>query len=81
MKEENSYEIAFQRHYELYEFRVMPFGLTDAPTTFQSLMNNIFEAYLRVFLLVFFDNILVYSSSMEQHKQHLEMVFTLLRQH
>jgi hypothetical protein len=70
---------AFKTHHGLYEFKVMPFGLTNAPTTFQSAMNNIFAQLLRKGVLVFMDDILVYSNSLEVHAQLLSQVFQLLQ--
>ena len=60
-------------------FLVMLFGLCNAPTTFTTLMNNIFHEYLDDFVIIYIDNILVYSKTAEEHAEHLEKVFQKLR--
>ncbi|KAD2393471.1 hypothetical protein E3N88_40448 [Mikania micrantha] len=71
---------AFRSHFGHYEFKVMPFGLTNAPSTSQAIMNDLFRPYLRHFIMVFFDDILVYSPSMQQHLNHLQTALELLKQ-
>ena len=80
MKDINVLKTAFRTRYGHYEFLVMPFGLTNAPTTFMDLMNRVFRPYVDHFVMVFIDNILVYSKDAQEHEQHLRIVIETLRE-
>jgi transposase InsO family protein len=75
---EDTEKTAFKTRYGLYEFLVMPFGLTNAPSTFQKLMNEIFSEALDSYVVVYLDDILVYSKDSNAHEKHLESVFSIL---
>jgi hypothetical protein len=74
-------KIAFVLRYGLYEFTVMSFGLTNAPAYFMYMMNKVFMDYLDKFIVVFIDDILVYSRNEEEHEGHLCLVLQMPRDH
>ena len=71
----------FRTWYGHYEFTVMPFSLTNGPTTFMDLMHRVFQPYLDQFVVVFVDKILIYSKYEEEHEDHFRIVLQALREH
>ncbi|GJW64296.1 putative reverse transcriptase domain-containing protein [Tanacetum coccineum] len=80
VREEDILKIAFKTRYGHYEFQLIPFGLTNAPSVFMDLMNRVCKPYLDRFVIVFIDDILIYSKRRKEHKGHLKLILKLLNE-
>jgi transposase InsO family protein len=81
LRDQDKEKTAFNTRYGQFQFKVLPFGLTNAPPTFQSLMNRVLEEFKDKFALVYLDDILIFSPTLDQHEQHVRMVLDKLREH
>ena len=81
IKDEDIFKTTFRTRYGHYEFVVMPFGTNNAPSVFMCLMNNVMHKYLDKFMVVFMDDIIIYSKSKGEHEEHLKIVLQELREH
>ena len=78
MKEGDEWKTAFRTKYGLYEYLVMPFGLTNAPATFQRMINSVLREYLDITVVVYLDDILIFSDNEKEHEEHVHQVLQAL---
>jgi len=77
----HEYKTAFRTHYRLFKYLVMPFGMTNSPATFQYFMNDIFHDMTDIFIIIYLDDILIFSRNLEEHKIHVRRVLQRLCEH
>ena len=78
MKAEEKWKTTFRTRYELYEYMIMPFGLINAPATCQKMINDALRQYLNIFVIAYLDDIMIYSTTLKEHVQHVSQVLECL---
>ena len=79
MAKDDEWKTAFRTRYGLFEYLIMPFGLTGAPSTFQHYINDVLREYLDIFYTAYLDDILIYNNSLKEHQKHVKLVLQALK--